>query len=239
MCACECVVTWWYMRVPVGSREIALCANLPCIFVFVVMTDVFNEITQASLGRISKTPETPPRVSVYDVLCIITGLSTNNCSNVWKRLQDDFPEVATTCSNFKFPGQGQRETPVATAREITEIIMLLPGTAAAQFRKKSADVVVRFVGGCPSLVEEIAANRLAQENLPEDHPMRLFGETVESETIKRKREEVQLAELDLQLIELKGRTKKARVACVTESVETGLQCMRNLGLHAHALEPTI
>ena len=60
--------------------------------------------------------------------------------------------------------------------------------------------------------------------------MRLFGETVESEALKRKREEIQLAELDLQLIEIKGRAKKARVAGVTESVETGLQCMRNLGL---------
>ena len=194
------------------------------------MADVLREITQASLGRIRKTSERPPRVSVYDVLSAITGLSTNNCSNVWKRLQDDYPEVATNCSNFQFPGQGQRPTPVCDARGITEIIMMLPGTAAAQFRKKSADVVVRYLGGDTSLVEEIAANRLAQENLPEDHPMRLFGETVESEAIKRKREEVQLADLDLKLTEIKARAKKARVAGVTESVETGLQCMRNLGL---------
>ena len=111
------------------------------------MTEVFKEITQASLGRIRKTPETPPRVSVYDVLSVITGLPTNNCSNVWKRLQDAFPEVATNCSKIKFEGQGQRPIPVADARGITEIILLLPGTAAAQFRKKSADVVVRFLGG--------------------------------------------------------------------------------------------
>ena len=60
--------------------------------------------------------------------------------------------------------------------------------------------------------------------------MRLFGETVESEAIKRKREEVQIAELDLQLTEIKGRAKKARITYISESVETGLQSMRNLGL---------
>ena len=144
------------------------------------MTDVLREITQASLGHIRKTSETPPRMSVYDVLSVITGLPTNNCSNVWKRLQDAFPEIATNCSNIKFEGQGQRPIPVADARGITEIILLLPGTASAQFRKKSADVVVKFLGGCPSLVEEIAATRLAQECFPEDHqprkrPSLLFG----------------------------------------------------------------
>ena len=124
--------------------------------------DVLKEITQASLGRIRKTPETPPRVSVYDVIGAITGLPTSsNCSQAWARLKERHPEVITFCDDFQFPGQGQRPIPVADARGITEIIMLLPGNAAASFRKKSADVVVRYIGGDPSLVEEIAANRLA------------------------------------------------------------------------------
>ncbi len=110
--------------------------------------------------------------------------------------------------------------------------MILQGRGAAQFRKKSADVVVRFLGGDPHIVEEIAANRLAQEHLPQNHPMRIFGETVqgESEELRKKREAVQLAELDLQLADIRGRAKQARVESVTESVESGLNCMRNLGL---------
>ena len=194
------------------------------------MTDVLREITQASLGRIRKTSETPPRVSVYDVIGAITCKNGDDSGKAYRRLMEQFPEVRTAGPDIKFAGQGQRETPVADAREITEIIMLLSGRGAAQFRKKVAGVVVRYIGGDPTIVEEIAANRLAQESLPEDRPMRLFGETVESEALKRKREEVQLAELDLQLIEIKGRAKKARVVGVAESVETGLQCMRNLGL---------
>ena len=218
------------MHVRIGSRQIAQYPNNQSRIFRAAMTDVLREITQESLGRIRKTSERPPRVSVYDVIGAITEQSTNQAGLAYRRLLERFPEVQSYCMNFQFHGQGQRPTPVCDARGITEIIMLLPGTAAAQFRKRSADVVVRFLGGCPTLVDEIAANRLAQENLPEGHPMRLFGETVESEAIKRKREEVQLADLDLQLTEIKGRAKKARVASVTESVETGLQCMRNLGL---------
>ena len=116
------------MRVPVGSRHILLYANLPCISVCVV------EITQSSLGRIRKTPETPPRVSVYDVLSVITGLSTNNCSNVWKRLQDDFPEIALETGPYSFKGQGQRETPVCTEEVLKHIVALLPGKSAALAR---------------------------------------------------------------------------------------------------------
>ena len=190
----------------------------------------FTEITQSTLRQIRKTAESPPRVSVYDVIGVITEQDTNQAGLAYRRLLERFPEVQSYCVSFKFKGQGQRPTPVTDARGITEIIMVLPGRVAAQFRKKSADVVVRYIGGDAGLVDEIAANRLAQENLPENHPMRIFGETIESGELGRKREAVQLAELDLQLVEIKGRAKKARVDSITQSVETALQCLRNLGL---------
>ena len=85
---------------------------------------------------------------------------------VWSNSFQKFGQLVRTADpDIKFEGQGQRLTPVADAREITEIIMLLPSAAAAQFRKKSADVVVRFLGGCPTLVDEIAANRLTQDQI--------------------------------------------------------------------------
>ncbi len=127
---------------------------------------------------------------------MVTGCSAHKCSNVFSRVSEAFPEVLTGCSNFKFSGRGQRETPVAEVRTIVEIIMVLPGRAASQVRKAAADVMVRYLGGDPSLVEEIAANRLRQEDIGEDEPARLFGQTVESEALKRKREEVAMLELE-------------------------------------------
>ena len=108
-------------------------------------------------------------------------------------------------TNFKFSGEGQRQTPVADARAMAEIVMVLPGRTAARYRKKAADIIVRYLGGDPTLVEEVAANRLRQEELDEDEPARLFGQTVQSEAVKRKREEVTLIELEAQAVEMEGR----------------------------------
>ena len=131
---------------------------------------------------VRKTAEDPPRVCVYDVIGVITGQSSNACRVIYSRLVTNHPEVVTICCDFKFTGRGQQPIPVADARGITEIVMLLPGKAAATVRKEAASVLVRFLGGDVSLVDEIARNRLTQEELAEDnhnHPLRLFGETVE------------------------------------------------------------
>ena len=102
------------------------------------------------------------------------------------------------------------------ARGIIDIIMVLPGKAAASIRKQAADVLVRYLGGDPTLVQEIAANRFTQEELSEADPnnsFRFCGQTIESEAIKRKREELTLLELD-------GRAKKG-------GSRNSIQCSQN------------
>ena len=56
--------------------------------------------------------------------------------------------------------------------------------------------MVRYAGGDISLVEEVARNHVVQQELDEDDPARLFGQQVESDAIKRNREEVTLSELE-------------------------------------------
>ena len=73
-------------------------------------------------------------------------------------------------------------SPVATAAEIIEIIWQLPGPC--EFRRNCARVCVRYMGGDPTLVDEITANRTAQEQLAvtdPGHPARIFGQAVEAE----------------------------------------------------------
>ena len=101
----------------------------------------FSTLNEQALRQIRKTAENPPKVSVYDVISTITGQS--NPRMIWDRLCTGFPEVVTYCDTFKFDGRGQQGTPVTDARGITEIIMVLPGKAAAHFRKAAAEVVVR------------------------------------------------------------------------------------------------
>lgn len=71
-------------------------------------------------------------------------------------------------------------TPVTTARGAVMIINLLPGRVAARLRAEWADIIVRYLGGDPTLVREVLHNRNVQENIPDDHPFRMFGQDVES-----------------------------------------------------------
>ena len=198
-----------------------------------------QELNEGNVRQIRKSAEDPPRVAVYDVLQLITGCSAQNCSNVHSRVSEAFPEVLRNCSNFKFSGRGQRETPMADARTTVEIIMVLPARAAARVRRAAADIMVRYLGGEPQLVEEVAANRLRQEEMDEDDPARLFGQTMESEAIKRKREEVIL-------VELEGRVKRARVQAhiedvraATEVARIDLDTLRELGLYVTDYDCTL
>lgn len=61
------------------------------------------------------------RYSVYDV---IRFCGKKSQSEVWKRLLAQYPDVVAKCENLKFPGPGQRETPVAGREGILYIIGL-------------------------------------------------------------------------------------------------------------------
>ncbi len=128
--------------------------------------------------HIRATPECPRRVSVYDSIGVMTG--NPNPHQTWKDLHDKFSEELSQTEYFKFPGRGQRNTPVVGARGLVTIMNLLQGEKAARFRAAEADVLVRYLGGDLSLIAEIQGIRKAQQQLPEDHPMRMFGEDVEA-----------------------------------------------------------
>jgi len=81
-------------------------------------------------------------------------------------------------------GARQRDTPVADARGLVTILNLLPGKKAAEFRAKSADIIVRYLGGDETLIQEIKDIRELQEelrNAEPEHPARIFGDTIERE----------------------------------------------------------
>ena len=193
-----------------------------------------QELNDSTVRQIRKTAEDPPRVSVIDMVALITGHSPTVCSHTLQRLKESYPEVGLDWSNFRFAGRGQRDTPVADARGIVEVIMILTGRAAGQVRKAAADVMVRYLGGDLSLVEEIAANRLRQEDMDDDEPARLFGQTVESETVKRKREEVTLLELDSQAkrirVQAAADVERIRVQAATDVARLTLGALQDLGL---------
>lgn len=76
------------------------------------------------------------------------------------------------CDSILFPGAGQHPTPVADARGLLEIITLLPGKRAQEFRRTACDVLVRYLAGDHTLHAELDDNAERQESLPSDHPKR-------------------------------------------------------------------
>jgi hypothetical protein len=81
---------------------------------------------------IRQTPD--GRFSVYDV---IRFCGKKGHKVVWQRLTAQYPEVVTKCYHFKFPGPGQRETPVADREGILYIIGLLPGVVGRSYRESA------------------------------------------------------------------------------------------------------
>ena len=82
-----------------------------------------------------------------------------------------YPEVNVSIVNLRFPGKGQRETPVAKLATMIEIIMLLPGSMAANTRVQASTLLVRYLGADLRLVDEVQNLRHVQEELADTMPL--------------------------------------------------------------------
>lgn len=99
--------------------------------------------------------------SVFDMIRVLGG--QKNPRDVWQRLTNSHSEVVGMCYNLKFPGPGQRETPVAKTKEDAYYILgLLPGTVGKKYREDAAKLFVAFLEDPAKLAEEIS-DRLSPE----------------------------------------------------------------------------
>ena len=69
--------------------------------------------------------------AIYDAIRTLKGCNANAALKEFSRLCEHYPEVAANCRYLKFAGAGQRETPVADAKTLVQIILLLPGELPA------------------------------------------------------------------------------------------------------------
>jgi hypothetical protein len=127
--------------------------------------------------NIRTTPENPRRISVFDLITVMT--STNHPRDTYRTVCTQHPEVVGLIDDFMFHGQGQRPTPVVDARGAVYLMNVLQGQQASLFRIHCADVVVRYLGGDQTLIADIQRNAEIQEALPQESPMRMFGEVAE------------------------------------------------------------
>ena len=142
--------------------------------------DVANITTSIRVDAATK------KGSVIDVIRLVQGCNASDASTYFRRLVNDLgTELGTRCPSLKINGKGQA-TPCADARTLVEIVWALPGRAAREFRRSSAETVCRVLGGDPSLAAEIEARhdtlhqlengRAAQEFLLGDEAERCQGD---------------------------------------------------------------
>ena len=60
--------------------------------------------------QIRKTNESPPRVSVIDVVEAITGQVKSNAGKTLERVKESHPEVYPILTNHRFPGRALAQT---------------------------------------------------------------------------------------------------------------------------------
>lgn len=89
-----------------------------------------------SYRPIRKTEGAQPKVSVSDVLGAISGYRPCDGHSLWRMLCQRHPDLVTLAGAHKFPGQGQRHTPVIDVSAVAVLAALVQGKVAAQRRRE-------------------------------------------------------------------------------------------------------
>lgn len=109
------------------------------------------------------------QVSIVDVITNICCLGSDDepmstarqsALSYYNRLAREYEEVKSVSLRFKFPGQGQRKTPVAGRSGMLRIIQLLKGKKAATFRQNMATLLEKYLDADMGLADDITDRAL-------------------------------------------------------------------------------
>jgi len=133
-------------------------------------------------GREHEIRITPDKmISVIDFIRVVGG--QKKPQNVWYDIKKKYKnELGTFCSQYKFPGQGKTTGPVINVQGMVKLLFLLPGDLAKQFRSKSAEVMIRYLGGDLTLIDEIKAIDQVHINNPNNN-LQVFREEVKTQLL--------------------------------------------------------
>jgi hypothetical protein len=109
-------------------------------------------ISKDAVIRIIWKPWDVKLISVFDVVKVLSGKDDVHAeSEFWRHSQ----EIHSKCILHKFPGEKQRETPVADLETILRVTQRVYGVSADKHRERTAEWLRRFIAGDPTLQDEI------------------------------------------------------------------------------------
>jgi Protein of unknown function (DUF3627) len=135
-------------------------------------------------GSIIRLTPDKKYASVIDFIGIVSDVAKPR--NVWASIKKQIQTISAKISGhnskmlctYHFPGKRQHDTPVITAQGIIELLYLIPGRKAQSFRRYCGEILIRFMGGDQTLIDEINLNtvKATQPGTPQS----FFNESVNS-----------------------------------------------------------
>jgi hypothetical protein len=110
----------------------------------------FDGIFKGKESEIRITPD--KRISVFDFIRVVGG--QKNPKDTWNEIQKKYKNEIVGFSDYSQFGK-TKKTPVINVQGMVKLLFWLPGEMAKQFRAKSAEVMVRYLGGDLTLINEI------------------------------------------------------------------------------------
>lgn len=111
--------------------------------------------------------------SIYDSLKAVLG--KKNPHQAWSDLSKTYPEVLSRTETFKFSGQGQQTTLVATEDNLIYILSLLPGKFGRTIREEAIRLFIMKVKNPSALASELVTTAKTVEQADE-----IFQATLEA-----------------------------------------------------------
>jgi len=149
---------------------------------------------------------------------VMTGASKDYAGQHLRRLPDEFFQ-SCKLHDRQLSTRGGYLTKLVSFQDAIELIMVLPGKVAKETRTKFADIIRRYIAGDRSLIPEINAN--AQSDAPIAQMARAADAVNVDQMalpLKRKLEELQIAELEIQIQTKKQEYAIKKQDCVITSV---------------------
>jgi len=142
-----------YKDVSVNGEEVNVAETTHQPVPMNPLTAVFgDEFLKAFEGKqLRVTDETPKRISVFDLIGVVADVE--NPRTTWADMCEQHPAIVSATYKHTFPGA--RPTPVTDLQGMITIINLLKGKHAATVRAGQTKLLIRYLGGDESLVEEI------------------------------------------------------------------------------------
>ena len=157
----------------------------------------FNELVPN--GHVTVTEDN--KLFAVELVMVVMEKTRDDAGWVIRNLPEElFPSVNFTVKATG--GRGNGRTKLVTFEHAIELIMVLPGKTAKEYRQKFVDVIKRYLAGDQTLIGEIQANaasdapvnKMAREACAAEPP-----QSTEDVCMKRKRDQLEYMQVEMEM----------------------------------------